>query len=119
MWVKHFKADQNPVKQKQALVANLRQNAPLLPLCMERTLDDDFCIEFQIIKSNEAWNSPENSTDFPCCHFEVSHVDQGKKTFTCGVTVSHKQDSAEVEVTAVFEEPKKVHQSLYKAQNPY
>lgn len=67
----------------------------------------------KVIKSNDAWNSPENSTDFPCCHFEVSHVDQGKKTFTCGVTVSHKQDSAEVEVTAVFEEPKKDREELH------
>ncbi|KAM7449381.1 hypothetical protein ABFA07_002748 [Porites harrisoni] len=67
----------------------------------------------KIIKSNDAWNSPENSTDFPCCHFEVSHVDQGKKTFTCGITVSHLQDSAEVEVTAVFEEPKKDREEIH------
>lgn len=67
----------------------------------------------KVIKSNDAWNSPENSADFPCCHFEVSQVDQGKKTFTCGVIVSHKQDSAEVEVTAVFEEPKKDREELH------
>ena len=59
---------------------------------------------FQTIKSKDAWNSPENSTDFPHCIFEIAHVDEAKKSFFCGLTVSHLDDTAEAEVVTFFEE---------------
>ena len=59
------------------------------------------------IKSKDAWNSPENSTDFPRCHFEISHVDETKQSFFCGITASHGNDTAETEVIEFYEEVSK------------
>ena len=58
---------------------------------------------FQTIKSKDAWNSPENSTDFPNCHFEISHVDKRKQSFFCVITASHGKDSARAEIVEYFE----------------
>ncbi|KAJ7382364.1 Netrin receptor unc5c [Desmophyllum pertusum] len=80
--------------------------------------DEDIRIEFtaletgwqikggkvQTITSRDAWNSPENATDFPRCDFEIRHVDQTKEQFFCGITVSHETDSANTEVVALFEQ---------------
>ena len=58
---------------------------------------------FQTIKSKDAWNSPENSKDFPCCFFEISHVDKTKQSFFCGITTSHDEDTASAEIVSYFE----------------
>ncbi|KAJ7382360.1 Netrin receptor unc5c [Desmophyllum pertusum] len=55
------------------------------------------------IKSKNAWQSPENATDFPRCHFEIIHVDKTKQSFFCGMTASHENDQANTEVVAYFE----------------
>lgn len=60
------------------------------------------------IKSEDAWNSPENSTDFPCCVFEITHVDEAKQLFSCEITASHLNDSAETELVAFFEQANEV-----------
>ena len=57
----------------------------------------------QTIKSKNAWQSPENATDFPRCHFEIIHVDKTKQSFFCGMTASHENDQANTEVVAYFE----------------
>lgn len=62
---------------------------------------------FQTIKSKDAWNSPENSTDFPSCIFEIAHVKETKQSFFCGITVSHLNDTADTEVVAFFEQVNK------------
>lgn len=61
-------------------------------------------ILFQTIKAKDAWNSPENSTDFPSCVFEIAHVDETKKLFFCGIKASHSNDSANSEVVVFFEQ---------------
>ena len=58
----------------------------------------------QTIKSKDAWNSPENSTDFPYCVFEIAHTDEKKQTFFCGIQASHLNDTAETELVAFFEQ---------------
>lgn len=63
-----------------------------------------FVFFFQTIKSKEVWNSPENSTDLPCCVFEIAHVDKSKQTFFCGMQASHVNDTAETELVAFFEQ---------------
>lgn len=62
--------------------------------------------EVKTIKSNVAWNSPENSTDFPCCHFQISHVDRTNQAFFCVITASHEQDTAISEIVAYFKREK-------------
>ena len=57
-----------------------------------------------MIKSKDAWNSPENSKDFPRCDFEISHVDKQKQCFFCAIKISHENDSANTEVVALFEQ---------------
>lgn len=56
------------------------------------------------IKSRNAWNSPENATDFPRLNFEVCHVDQKKQSFSCGITASHGTDIAQAEIRAFFKQ---------------
>lgn len=63
---------------------------------------------FQIIRSKDAWNSPEDCTDFPRCFIEISHVDIKKRSFTFALIASHEHDYAETEVIAYFEDPVKV-----------
>ncbi|RMX40227.1 hypothetical protein pdam_00014342, partial [Pocillopora damicornis] len=58
----------------------------------------------KIIYIKDAWNSPENSANFPFCVFEVSHVDRTKQQFFCGITVSHDDDSANTEMVAFFKQ---------------
>ena len=58
----------------------------------------------QTIKSKDAWNAPENSTDFPYCVFEIAHLDETKQTFLCGIQASHLNDTAETELVAFFEQ---------------
>ncbi|XP_078372814.1 uncharacterized protein LOC144656467 isoform X2 [Oculina patagonica] len=60
------------------------------------------------IKAKDAWNSPENSTDFPSCVFEIAHVDETKKLFFCGIKASHSNDSANSEVVVFFEQKNEV-----------
>ena len=57
-----------------------------------------------MIKSKDAWNSPENSKDFPRCDFEISHVDKQKQCFFCAIKISHGNDCASTEVVALFEQ---------------
>jgi len=59
---------------------------------------------FQTVKSKDAWNSPENSTDFPYSIFEIAHLDKTKQTFCCGIQASHSNDTAETELVAFFEQ---------------
>jgi len=61
-------------------------------------------LSFQTISSKDAWNSPENSTDFARCYFEISHVDKTKQAFFCGIKASHVKDTAETDVVAFYEE---------------
>lgn len=56
------------------------------------------------MKSTDAWNSPENSQDFPRCDFEIRHVDKKKERFFCAIKISHEKDSANTEVVALFEQ---------------
>lgn len=56
------------------------------------------------IKSKDVWNSPENSTDFPSCVFEIAHADETKQTFFCGIQASHLNDTTETELVAFFEQ---------------
>ena len=63
---------------------------------------------FQIIRSKDAWNSPEDCTDFPRCFIEISHEDIKKRSFTFALIVSHEHDYAETEVIAYYEDPVKV-----------
>lgn len=60
-------------------------------------------ILLQTIKSKDAWNTPEDATDFPCCHFIIKHVDKAKQSFFCKITASHENDQANSEVVAYFE----------------
>ena len=64
----------------------------------------NFQFLFQTIRSHDAWNSPENSADFPRCYFEISHVDKTKQSFICEVTASHEKDTADTDVMAIYEE---------------
>ena len=63
-------------------------------------------VPYQAIKAKDAWNSPEKATDFPCCDFLISHLDQTKQQFFCGITASHGLDSANTEVVSLFEQVK-------------
>lgn len=63
---------------------------------------------FQIIRSKDAWNSPEDCTEFPRCFIEISHEDIKKRSFTFALIVSHEHDYAEAEVIAYYEDPVKV-----------
>ncbi|XP_022785393.1 uncharacterized protein LOC111325770 [Stylophora pistillata] len=56
------------------------------------------------ISTRDAWNSPENSANFPLCVFDVSHVDRTKQQFFCEITVTHDHDSANTEMVAFFEQ---------------
>lgn len=58
----------------------------------------------KVISIKTAWNSPENSVNFPLCVFKVSHVDLTKQQFFCEITVSHDHDSANTEMVAFFEQ---------------
>ena len=58
---------------------------------------------FQTIKSRDAWNSPENSVDFPRCYFEIRHVDKTKQSFFCRIKASHEGDVARAEIVGYFE----------------
>ena len=58
---------------------------------------------FQTIKSRDAWNSPENSVDFPRCYFEIRHVDKTKQSFFCRIKASHEGDVACAEIVRYFE----------------
>ena len=58
---------------------------------------------FQTIKSSDAWNSPENSVDFPRCYFEIRHVDKTKQSFFCRIKASHEGDVARAEIVGYFE----------------
>lgn len=69
-----------------------------------RQLIEHLCVFLQTIKSKDAWNSPENSTDFPYCVFEIAHIDETKQTFFCGVQASHLSDTAETELVEFFEQ---------------
>ena len=60
-------------------------------------------ILLQTIKSKDAWNTPEDATDFPCCHFVIRHIDKMKQSFFCRITASHENDQANSEVVAYFE----------------
>ena len=60
-------------------------------------------ILLQTIKSKDAWNTPEDATGFPCCHFIIKHVDKAKQSFFCKITASHENDQANSEVVAYFE----------------
>ena len=72
----------------------------------------------QTIKSIDAWNSPENSTDgFPHCHFEISHVDKMKQAFFCVITASHGKDSARAEIVEYFQRVSKRSFLLSTKQN--
>ncbi|CAH3143299.1 unnamed protein product, partial [Porites evermanni] len=55
------------------------------------------------IKSRDAWNSPENSVDFPRCYFEIRHVDRTKQSFFCRIKASHEGDVARAEIVGYFE----------------
>ncbi|XP_068754722.1 uncharacterized protein [Montipora capricornis] len=54
------------------------------------------------IKASDAWNAPENATDFPSCHFDIIHVDKTKQSFFCGITASHENDTARSEIVTYF-----------------
>ena len=58
---------------------------------------------FQTIISRDAWNSPENSVDFPRCYFEIRHVDKTKQSFFCRIKASHEGDVARAEIVGYFE----------------
>ncbi|KAM7434827.1 Netrin receptor unc5c [Porites harrisoni] len=55
------------------------------------------------IKSRDAWNSTESSTDFPRCYFDICHVNNANNSFFCEIKTSHEGDSAHAEVVAYFE----------------
>ena len=57
----------------------------------------------QTIKSRDAWNSAENSTDFPHCYFDICHVNNVNNSFFCEIKASHEGDSALSEVVAYYE----------------
>ena len=57
----------------------------------------------QTIKSRDAWNSTESSTDFPCCYFDICHVNNANNSFFCEINAFHEGDSAHAEVVAYFE----------------
>ena len=71
-----------------------RNTADTYPSCM---------MYFQTIKSRDAWNSPENSVDFPRCYFEIRHVDRTKQSFFCRIKASHEGDVARAEIVGYFE----------------
>lgn len=60
--------------------------------------------KIQVIKSEDAWNYLENSTDFPRCCFVISHEDMRKKSFYCEIAASHLTDTAETALVEHFEE---------------
>ena len=57
----------------------------------------------QTIKSRDAWNSTESSTDFPRCYFDICHVNNANNSFFCEIKTSHEGDSAHAEVVTYFE----------------
>jgi len=56
------------------------------------------------MKCTDAWNSPENATDFQACRFEISHVDETKRSFFCVITASHGTDITKAEIMEVFKQ---------------
>ncbi|XP_066028643.1 uncharacterized protein [Pocillopora verrucosa] len=60
------------------------------------------------IKSKDAWNTPENSTDFPYCVFEIKCVDKMKQSFLCEITATHEKDSTKVVVVTPLEQKNEV-----------
>lgn len=58
------------------------------------------------MKCTDAWNSPENATDFQACRFEISHVDETKRSFFCVITASHGTDITKAEIMEVFKQVK-------------
>lgn len=56
------------------------------------------------IKSKDAWNTPENSTDYPNCLFEISCKDKATALFKCEIIVSQETDTAEAEVVTHFDQ---------------
>ncbi|XP_022785449.1 uncharacterized protein LOC111325810 isoform X2 [Stylophora pistillata] len=59
--------------------------------------------EVKTIASRDAWNSPENATDFPYCDFVVRHADMTKQQFFCRIRATHENDTADNEVVAFFQ----------------
>nr|XP_058953133.1 uncharacterized protein LOC131780545 isoform X1 [Pocillopora verrucosa] len=56
------------------------------------------------IASRSAWNSQENTTDFPRCDFCVSHDDIKERQFFCKMRATHENDSAGNEIVAFFQQ---------------
>nr|XP_058953109.1 uncharacterized protein LOC131780529 [Pocillopora verrucosa] len=58
----------------------------------------------QTIKSKDAWNTPQNSTDFPYCVFEIRCLEEMEQPFLCEITATHEKDSTKVVVVAPLEQ---------------
>ncbi|XP_022785481.1 uncharacterized protein LOC111325831 [Stylophora pistillata] len=54
------------------------------------------------IKSKDAWRTPENSTDYPNCLFEISCKDKRTSSFKCEIIACQETDTAEAEVVTHF-----------------
>lgn len=64
--------------------------------------------DVKTIKSEEAWNTPENSTDFPFCVFEIKCVDETKQSFLCEIDATHEKDSTSIVLVIPVEPNKEV-----------
>lgn len=81
-----------------------RLNDTFISTGAHRSLIVIMVFALQTIKSKDAWNTPQNSTDFPYCVFEIRCLEEMEQPFLCEITATHEKDSTKVVVVAPLEQ---------------